>query len=993
MRHILSALVLTITISIVVGCDANRDSGRQSGESTGAAANHAELASLAPAGRLPAGVRPTAYRLDLSLDPRRDGFSGEVAIDVVLDQPSDRIWLHGKGLDVSAVTASTAAGEELVGSYRQVLASGVSAVSFDSTLPAGEVTLMIRYSAAFDRNLAGLFKVEEQGDAYVLAKSESIQARRFLPGFDEPGLKATFDLELTIPEGHEAIGNSPVVDRRSIGDDMQRLTFSTTPPMSTYLLSLAVGPFDIVEREAIPPNDIRSRPIPLRGVARRGRGGDMNYVLDMTPRMIQIFEQQLRQPYPFEKLDIVAAPQWPSGATELSAAITYREQRILVGDKPAPGARLSLLGIHAHEIAHMWFGNLVTPPWWDDLWLKEGFATWATPLVLTILEPDGGHDLNAAERALGAMQLDSLVSTRAVREPIADNDEVRNAYDAITYSKGLGVINMVDRFFGPDTFRPALGRYIETFADGVADSPDFYRVIGEETETPALTDTFRGFVEQTGVPLLAVSVNCDARGGPLLELEQSRYKALGSPIDDVDKSWSLPVCVRTDAGSECTIMTESRQTLKLTGGECPEWLTPNAAGSGYYRWSLDASGWTRLIDNFVRLTPVEALSAVDSAFAAFEAGRLDEVRLLAVVAASSRSPVRQVVTAPLRSLTKYARSDWSTAELQALLAFVRGLYQPVIDRSHESVDEDDQLLHSQLLSFMALTVRDPRARDQLREMAHAFTGFGRDRDDATLPSDLYYPALAVAIEEAGEEFLPHLVRFRAELDDPVFENASANALGHIRDPKLVDAVHELALGEQLGPRETYGMLEVALSESSLRDQHWTWLRANFAAIVEKVPTQWRRRMPRLAAAFCDEGRREELDALFERHAELVPGHGRSLEQTRELIELCTALKVRVRRLPGAAAASMPASNSATTGFVPVASQSRRWRVHAPRSVNGNRPAAPDRGALPPNACLHGYCRCGTPWAALPLAWGDATCARRPRHPERPFVSARTSSPP
>jgi alanyl aminopeptidase len=247
-----------------------------------------------------------------------------------------------------------------------------------------------------------------------------------------------------------------VIDRHPVGDGLERLVFATTPPMSTYLLSLAVGPFEIAERKPILPNEFRSRPIPLRGVARSGRANDMNYVLNVTPRMVEIFEQELRRPYPFEKLDIVAAPQWPSGATELSAAITYREQLILVGDDPAPGARLSLLGVHAHEIAHMWLGNEVTPPWWDDLWLKEGFATWATPLVLTILEPEGGHGLNALETSIGAMQLDSLASTRAIREPITDNSDIRNAYDAITYSKSLGVIHMIDRYFGSDVFRPAL---------------------------------------------------------------------------------------------------------------------------------------------------------------------------------------------------------------------------------------------------------------------------------------------------------------------------------------------------------------------------------------------------------------------------------------------------------------------------------------------------------------------------------------------------------
>jgi alanyl aminopeptidase len=374
-------------------------------------------------------------------------------------------------------------------------------------------------------------------------------------------------------------------------------------------------------------------------------------------------------------------------------------------------------------------------------------------------------------------------------------------------------------------------------------------------------------------------------------------------------------------------MTEARRTLKLSGGECPQWLTPNAAGSGYYRWTLDAPGWSRLIDHFDRLTPVEALTAVDSAFAAFEAGRLDEARLLDIIAASSRSPARQVVTAPLRPLRKYMRSGWSSAEERAFLAFVRELYQPVIDRSEDSVDEDDQLLHGRILSFMALTAKDPDARDQLREMAFAFTGFGRDRDDDAMPSDLYYPALAVAVEDAGDEFLPHLVGFRGQLDDPKFENASANAMGHVRDPELLNVVHELALGEQLGPRETFGMLRVALSESSLRDQHWNWLKVNFPAFVERIPSQWRRSVPQLAAAFCDEVKRDELDVLLKQHAESLPGYGRSLSQTRESIGLCIGLTNRVRQLAGVVAGAIPASSTSTIGFLPFSGESRTTETH------------------------------------------------------------------
>jgi alanyl aminopeptidase len=669
--------------------------------------------------------------------------------------------------------------------------------------------------------------------------------------------------------------------------------------MSTYLLSLAVGAFEIVERDAIPPNEFRSHPIPLRGVARKGRGGDMNYVLDVTPRMVEIFEQELQRPYPFKKLDIVAAPQWPSGATELSAAITYREQLILVGDDPAPGARLSLLGVHAHEIAHMWLGNQVTPPWWDDLWLKEGFATWATPLVLTILEPDGGHGLNALESSIRAMQLDSLASTRAIREPILENNEIRNAYDSITYSKSLGVIHMVDRYFGSDVFRPALGRYVETFSDGVADSTDFYRVIGEETNSPALTETFRGFVEQTGVPFLEVELNCEVGDTPSLTIGQSRYKAVGSPIDDADKLWNIPVCMRTNNASECAMVTQAQQTLPLSDAECPQWVLPNAGGSGYYRWTLDEASWAALLENFESLSPVEALSAIDSAFAAFEAGRLDEANLLGIVAASSRAETRQVITAPIPYLQKYVRQYFSNAERAKFVEFARKFYQPIIESSVNSDDGNGQLLYTDLISFLALTARDPGARSKLLQMAHAFTGFDRDRDDNALQSDLYYAALAVAVQDSDARFLPHLIEFRDELDDPIFESESASAIGRISNPDLLGTIQELALGEQLGPREVFSMLSMALREPEVRDQQWTWTREHLPEIVARIPSQWRRYTPGLARTFCEEDKLTEFVKLFEEHSDLVPGYQRSLDQTEEQIRLCIAQRDQGKRLAGA----------------------------------------------------------------------------------------------
>ncbi|MCH9692816.1 MAG: ERAP1-like C-terminal domain-containing protein [Gammaproteobacteria bacterium] len=895
MRNLFSSWVL-LCLFVVSGCTPTTpqraDVTAVESEPT---ANKSET-TLAPTGKLAEGVRPTAYQLALTLDPREDNFFGTVAITIELDQSANHIWLHGNNLDVASVTARTAGGE-ITGHYSQVLDSGVARVDFNEVLPAGTLVLEMEYSGLFDRNLAGLFKVEEQGKAYVLAKSESIQARRYLPSFDQPGFKANFDISLTIPAGYQAIGNGTENSRIEVGNGLEKVTFATTRPMPTYLLSLAVGPFDVVSSGAIPPNQYRSYPIPLRGFARNGRGKDLSYILGVTPRLVEIFEQQLQRPYPFKKLDIIAAPQWPSGATELSAAITYREQRILVeGDEPAPGARLALLGVHAHELAHMWFGNLVTPPWWDDLWLKEGFATWGTPLALTNFEPQGNHDLNAVVRSISAMRLDSLASTRAIREPITDNNTIRNAYDAITYAKSLGVIQMVDQYFGAEQFRPAVGRYVKAFADGVADSADFYTVIGKQTGTPELTESFRSFVEQKGVPLLNVELQCAKDKNPTVTITQQRYKPLGSPIVD-SPQWSIPMCLRrADNSKQCLILSAPKQTVVLEQQSCPAWVHPNAGGSGYYRWNLPDAQWQRLIEHFAALTDSEALTVIDSGFAAFAAGQLSGERLLEIVSASAQADSRQVVAAPLAYLSQYSRQYLSPQNKRSWQAYLKSLYQPKLQQLANNRNSEQQLLRSQLLGFMALTGEDAKARAELAEKARAFTGFERKRDSEALDSDLYEAALTVALQELKTPFLQHLLKIRSELDDPLFENASVNAIGRIDDSNQLDKIHQLALSDQLGSREAFGLIQRALAQSPLSEQHWRWLQENFAQVAAKIPQQWRRNTPRFAAAFCDREKLNQVQGLFEAQQQLVPGYKRALAQTQEQITLCMALREKGQRL-------------------------------------------------------------------------------------------------
>ncbi|MCG8443350.1 MAG: M1 family metallopeptidase, partial [Caulobacterales bacterium] len=711
----------------------------------------AEMRAAAPAGRLPEGVRPTAYRLDLTIDPREPRFTGVADIAITLDAPAEGLWMHGKDLDVGDVEVFVDGREEPVPAvYQELLASGVARVSFFEEVPAGAARIRLAYEGGFDETLAGLFRVREGEAWYALVKSESVQARRAFPGFDEPRFKTPFAMSLTIPEGQVAIANTPEIGRESAGEGLVRLAFAETPPLPTYLLSMAVGPFDVVERPAIPPSAIRDRPIPLRGFARAGKGGEMNLILDLTAPFIDALESAFGVAYPYEKLDIVVAPDWPSGATELAAAPTYREDIVLVGDRPAPRAERRVVSIHAHELAHMWFGDYVTPPWWDDLWLKEAFAVWAEPIAGAAIDPEGGYEIERALDAVRGMRADELASARAVREPIERNEVIRSAYDRITYAKGPAVLGMVEAYLGEESWRAGLSRYFEVFGDGVADAQDFYAVMGEAAGDPAVTQALQDFIERPGLPVVEAALSCPADGRPEITLSQRRYRPLGSAISD-DRMWTIPACAAFGGGDGrgrvCALMRERRASVALDGeADCPAWVMPNAGGAGYYRFDLDGAGWRALADGFAALEPAEQVVAVDSAGAAFAAGEADASDLMAIIDAAATSSRREVASAAARWLRADAARvlEEDAAGLARLSAYVRATFSARRTALTGSGDPDDRLLRQTLTELLAGVGGDMEARAELARDAAAFVGLEGPREPGALNADAYRIAAIVA---------------------------------------------------------------------------------------------------------------------------------------------------------------------------------------------------------------------------------------------------------
>jgi len=390
----------------------------------------AATADQTPQGRLPGWAIPQSYQIAFKVDPAQTDFSGTTTIKVKLTQASDHLWLDGAELKVSKVDIIDAAGKVHAGKYVEAdPKAGVVRVDFGSTLTPQNLTLKFEYTAPLNAQLQGLYKVTAKGQPYAMTQMEPISARFAFPSFDEPGFKTPFDISLTVPDSQTAVANTQQVKEVAAGKGWKTLTFAQTLPLPTYLVAFGVGPWDVVKAPDISPDTYRAKPLPLRGIAAAGEGHRMQHVLGETPSIIHALENYYGFGYPWDKLDLLAAPDFSAGAMENAGLVTFRDWLLLIDpDSPATYVRGSF-NVTAHELAHQWTGDTVTLAWWDDLWLNEAFATWMQQKVTQKVHPEYRADLDRVRGAQGAMNDDSLVTTRKIRQPISGNGDIETAFD------------------------------------------------------------------------------------------------------------------------------------------------------------------------------------------------------------------------------------------------------------------------------------------------------------------------------------------------------------------------------------------------------------------------------------------------------------------------------------------------------------------------------------------------------------------------------------
>jgi cytosol alanyl aminopeptidase len=889
-RSAIAALALVLAVS---GC------GKAPEKTQSAAAKPVTMVQPAPdpgpvpLGPLPRDAQPTHYRLAFTIDPTKPGFSGKDEIDVTFSKPARTLYIHGLDLHVNKVVLHLAKGPDIAVTYKQVDKSGVALLTFASMVPVGAATLSFDYDAPYNGSLAGLYKVTARGDAYAFTQFESIDARRAFPGFDEPGFKTPFDISVTAPAADKVIGNTPVTGDTGAGNGMMRWTFETTRPLPTYLVALAVGPLDIVDMGDIPANQYRDHPLHLRGIAAKGMGPKLQYALSLTPGVITALENYYQLPYPFQKVDILAVPDFAAGAMENAGAVTFREQLLLMDANAPMDQKLSSLDVQAHELAHQWFGDFVTPAWWDNIWLNESFATWMSGKISNTVRPDQEFGREALRDGLNVMRLDELPSARQIHNPVNGPDDIDNAFDDITYSKGAANLAMFESYVGPEAWQKGIHAYLVKFGYKNATAQDFITTIAAETQHPEIVDAFNNFIDQPGIPLLSHELSCGPAGA-VANVTQSVYAPIG--ITMPDRAWKVPMCLTADGTKACQLVTPP-STQVLLGNKCPKTVFPNAEGAGYYRFALDEKGWAALIKMAPALDAADQLTLAHNLDAAVRAGQAQASDYFALIHALA--PIGQwdlfysdqrnsfSITDSLHDM----RVTGVAGDLAAYQGFVRRNFSPRLKplglaaKPNEPVG--NTLLRETLVQLLVEEGRDPVLIAQLSKAAHTYVASG-GKDMGGIAPELLQEAMRAGVYAEGAPFSKQLLDTLKKSDDEFFIKSVIFAVAGADDAESLNGL--LAATPSIRIGDLRYVFRGLLREEKGQPVLWAWFKANFAAIEARVSAQGLGEGPGLFTYGCDAAAKSELDGFFGPKTGELQGSARTLKENDDRIDRCIAFK-------------------------------------------------------------------------------------------------------
>ena len=741
--------------------------------------------------QLPRTVRPSHYDVTIRPDSETMTFSGETAIDVQVVEATDRIVLHAADLKFTAASL-TAEGSKAAQTATVTLdeAAQTATFVFAKPLALGKYRLSTTYTGTINTQANGLFALEyttEDGakKKAIYTQFEAPDARRMIPSFDEPFYKATFTMHAIVPEGEMAVSNMPVAEAAPLGDGLQRVTFGVSPVMSTYLLFLGVGDFERATQ------DVAGTEVGV--IAKRGVIDQAQYALDESAKILPWYNEYFGTDYPLPKLDNIAAPgqsQFFGAMENWGAIFTFEYALLLDPQLDSPSTRQRIYTVLAHEMAHQWFGDLVTMSWWDDLWLNEGFASWMETRATEHFHPEWKPELGAISTRNAAMNQDALVTTHPVIQERKTVEEASQAFDGITYSKGESVIRMLEAYTGRDEWREGVRAYMKRYEYTNTVTEDLWREMEKASGKPII-QIANDFTRQPGIPLVNASATCSG-GKSVLSLSQGEFTR-----DRPDKqplSWHVPIVASALGGEPAETLLEGSGSLDVAG--CGPVIV-NAGQSGYYRVAYSPDMFAAISNAFPEVAAVDQLGLLSDTGALGLAGVKPMADLMQLVQATPATAEPEVLTAGANYLSSlYAYAEGQPQLQQRLTKFAAAKYGPVLEKlgwtPKEGEPETEAELRGSLIALLG-GVGEPKVVKEAQRRFAASTS-----DPSAIDPSLRTAILTVVAKHADAATWDALHEMARTEQSSQLRSLLYARLGAAKDPALAQRALDLAMTDEPG---------------------------------------------------------------------------------------------------------------------------------------------------------------------------------------------------
>lgn len=857
----------------------------------------------ASAQRLPDNVSPESYDLKFAPDLAGAAFSGDETIHVRLRKPATSITLNSAEIEFKETTIA-AGGSTQTATVARDEKNETATLTVPKAIPAGPADIHIRFQGILNDKLRGFYLSQTPRRRYAVTQFEATDARRAFPSFDEPAYKAVFRITLVIDKGDTAISNGRIVsDTPGPGDASHTLEFSPTPKMSTYLVAMMVGDFACIEGGA--------DGIPIRVCAVPEKKDLLSFALVSAENILKYYDQYYETKYPFQKLDLIAFPDFSAGAMENTAAITYREILLTIDDKTASvDAHQNVVGVLAHEMAHQWFGDLVTMKWWDDIWLNEGFATWMSWKPIEAWKPEWHAERNEIQETGDSLGNDSIASVRAVRAKAETPEEIQTLFDGVAYGKAASVLRMVEAYVGPEVFRKAVNAYLGKHAYGNATAEDFWNQVAATSGKP-VDKIMAGFTEQSGAPLVSVRTSCQGDNTEVSVSQQRYFADAGKLAAGSQEIWQIPLHLRPAGSKEASyrLLTARRQTFELPG--CVPWVYANAGGRGYFRADYDPGTLAKMAaDLETAFSPEERIHFLGDAWAMMRVGRLSIGDYLATLEKMRAERSRAVVGVMIGHIPGIHDTIVAAADRPAFEDWVRHFLRPIANDLGETPapgeSDDRRGLRSDIFGTLATYGRDPQLVQKSRTLVDSYM-----KDPSSVDAALAANALGVAALNGGVSLYDSYLEHMKTAKTPEEYYSYLGALGLFPDASLTKRTFAFVLSPAVKNQDLF-YLTGALANYETQAAAWELFKTNFKALLEKGGPALGTGITQLAGVFCDEKLRDDSQEFFA--SQNLPGTERVLQNGRDFVDACIQLRSLQQANLGAYLKKLSARSAAGSGY-------------------------------------------------------------------------------